>query len=252
MPTMMRLQRHGKKRNPFYHIVIADGRAPRDGRFIEKIGTYNPIPNPAEINIKFDKALDWLQKGAQPTDTVKSILSFKGILYKYHLLKGVKKGAMTEVEAEAKFQNWLTEKEAKIEAGIQGIEEKKRNTKKDLLEAEVKVNEARSAEYAKQRKEIEDAKVKVAQDAAAAAAAEIAEKEEKVVEAKVAEVVEEVKETEKVEETKVTEKVEEVKEAEKVEETKATEKVEEVKETEKVEETKPVAEEKKEENKETK
>ena len=252
MPTMMRLQRHGKKRNPFYHIVIADGRAPRDGRFIEKIGTYNPIPNPAEINIKFDKALDWLQKGAQPTDTVKSILSYKGILYKHHLLKGVKKGAMTEAEAEAKFQNWLTEKEAKNDANRQGIEEKERNTKKELLDAEVKVNETREAEYAKQRKDVEDAKVKAAQDAAAEAAAAIAEKEEEVVESKVAEVTEKtdtVKETEKVEETKEV-KVEE--KPEKVEETKATDKVEEVKETKKVEEAKPAAEEKKGEDKETK
>ena len=104
MPTKMRLQRHGKKGAPFYHIVIADGRAPRDGRFIEKIGTYNPIQNPAEIILNADKALDWLQKGAQPTDTVRAILSYRGILYKNHLLKGVKKGALTEAEAEAKYQ----------------------------------------------------------------------------------------------------------------------------------------------------
>ena len=261
MPTMMRLQRHGKKRNPFYHIVIADGRAPRDGRFIEKIGTYNPIPNPAEINIKFDKALDWLQKGAQPTDTVKAILSYKGILYKHHLLKGVKKGAMTEAEAEAKLQNWLSEKEAKIDANRQGIEEKKRNTKKELLDAEIKVNETREAEYAKQRKEVEDAKVKAAQDAAAEAAAAIAEKEEAVVESKVAEVTEETKkveetkaveETKKVEETKAVEETKVEEKPEKVEETKTTEKVEGVKDTKKVEEAKPATEEKKEEDKETK
>jgi small subunit ribosomal protein S16 len=175
MATMMRLQRHGKKGKPFFHIVIADGRAPRDGRFIEKIGTYNPIPNPAEINIKFDKALDWMQKGAQPTDTVKAILSYKGILYKHHLLKGVRKGAMTETEAEAKFQTWLSEKESKNDAKRQGIEEKVRNIKKDLLDAEIKINEEREAELAKKRKDIEDAKVKAAQEAAAEAAAKLAE-----------------------------------------------------------------------------
>jgi small subunit ribosomal protein S16 len=172
MPTKMRLQRHGMKGKPFYHIVIADGRAPRDGRFIEKIGTYNPIPNPAEINLKFDKALDWLQKGAQPTDTVRAILSYKGVLYKNHLLKGVKKGAFTEAEAEAKFQNWLKDKEAKIEANRQGIAEKKRTNRKEALEAEAKVNEARAAEIAKKRMEEEEAKAKAAADAAAEAAAE--------------------------------------------------------------------------------
>src|SRR5512138_1624905 len=95
MPTKIRLQRKGKKGQPFYHIVIADGRAPRDGRFIEKIGVYNPLTKPAEIEIQFEKALDWMQKGAQPTDTVRAILSYKGILYKFHLLKGVQKGALT-------------------------------------------------------------------------------------------------------------------------------------------------------------
>ena len=92
MPTMIRLSRHGKTHRAFYHIVVADGRAPRDGRFIEKIGTYNPISNPAEIVLDFDKALDWIQKGAQPTDTARAILSFKGVLYKNHLLKGAQKG----------------------------------------------------------------------------------------------------------------------------------------------------------------
>ncbi len=151
MPTKMRLQRHGKKGKPFYHIVIADGRAPRDGRFIEKIGTYNPIPNPAEINLDADKALDWLQKGAQPTDTVRAILSYRGILYKNHLLKGVTKGALTEAEAEAKFQTWMTEKDSKISAKRAGLLEKERATKKEKLEAEAKIKEDRAAELAKQK-----------------------------------------------------------------------------------------------------
>jgi len=151
MPVKMRLQRHGKKGKPFYHIVIADGRAPRDGKFIEKIGTYNPIPNPAEIVLNIDKAVQWLANGAQPTDTVRAILSYKGVLYKYHLYRGVKKGALTEAEAEAKFQKWLEEKEAKIEAKRKSLEDKERATKKEILEAEAKIKEAREAEIAKKR-----------------------------------------------------------------------------------------------------
>ena len=151
MPTKMRLQRFGKKRKPFYHIVIADGRAPRDGKFIEKIGTYNPVHNPAIIELDVDKAVQWLNNGAQPTDTVRAILSYKGVLYKHHLLRGVAKGALTEAEAEAKFQTWLTEKEAKIDAKRQGLEEKSRMSKKEVLEAETKIKEAREAELAKKR-----------------------------------------------------------------------------------------------------
>jgi small subunit ribosomal protein S16 len=147
----MRLQRFGKKRKPFYHIVIADGRAPRDGKFIEKIGTYNPVHNPAVIELDFDKAVQWLNNGAQPTDTVRAILSYKGVLYKHHLLRGVAKGALTEAEAEAKFQTWLTEKEAKIDAKRKGLEEKSRNNRKEMLEAETKIKEAREAELAKKR-----------------------------------------------------------------------------------------------------
>jgi len=151
MPVKMRLQRHGKKGKPFFHIVIADGRAPRDGKFIEKIGTYNPIPNPAEIVLNIDKAVQWLSNGAQPTDTVRAILSYKGVLYKYHLYRGIQKGALTEAEAEAKFQKWLEEKEAKIDAKRKGLEEKARATKKEILEAEAKIKEAREVELAKKR-----------------------------------------------------------------------------------------------------
>src|SRR5210317_556155 len=116
MPTRMRLQRQGKKGKPFYHIVIADGRAPRDGKYIERIGTYNPVQNPAEINIDIDKAIDWLSKGVQPSDTVRSILSFKGILYKNHLRKGVVKGVLTQEQADAKFKIWQDDKDARNEA----------------------------------------------------------------------------------------------------------------------------------------
>ena len=151
MPTKMRLQRHGKKNRPFYHIVIADSRAPRDGRFIEKIGTYNPITNPAEINLDIDKALTWLNNGAQPTDTVRAILSYKGVLYKKHLYKGVQKGALTVEEAEAKFQTWLSEKESKIEAKKKDLVESNRHEKKRKIEAESKVREQKEVEVAKKR-----------------------------------------------------------------------------------------------------
>ena len=151
MPARIRLQRFGKKGNPFYHIVIADGRAPRDGRFIEKIGTYNPVANPAEINIDVDKAVTWLTNGAQPSDTVRAILSYKGVLYKSHLLKGVAKGALTIDQAEVKFQNWLSEKQSKIEAKRKGLTEDERKEIKERLEAEAKVNEQRSADLAAKR-----------------------------------------------------------------------------------------------------
>ncbi|MCF6170117.1 MAG: 30S ribosomal protein S16 [Bacteroidales bacterium] len=165
MATKMRLQRFGKKRSPFYHIVIADGRAPRDGKFIEKIGTYNPIPNPADIKLDFDKALDWLQKGAQPTETVRAILSYKGVLYKNHLIKGMKKGAMSEAEVEVKFQNWLTEKEAKIDAKRSGLLEKDRAERKAILDAETKISEDRAADLAKRKADEIEAQVAEAREA---------------------------------------------------------------------------------------
>ena len=173
MPARIRLQRHGKKGRPFYHIVIADGRAPRDGRFIEKIGTYNPITNPAEIILDFDKALTWLQKGAQPSDTARAILSYKGVIYKHHLLKGVNKGALTEEQVEVKFQNWLKEKEEKIEAKRRGLTEAERAERKKALEEEAKVNEARAAELAKKRAaELKAETEEAAEEAEAAEAAE--------------------------------------------------------------------------------
>jgi len=172
MATKIRLSRHGKTHRAFYHIVVADGRAPRDGRFIEKLGTYNPIADPAEIVLNFDKALNWIQNGAQPTDTARAILSHKGVMYKHHLLKGVKKGAFTETEAEAKFQKWMEEKEAKIAAKRSGIDEKARTEQKARIDAEAKINEDRAAEIAKKKAAAIDAKVKAAQEAAAAKAAE--------------------------------------------------------------------------------
>jgi small subunit ribosomal protein S16 len=149
MPTKIRLQRRGKKGQAFYHIVIADGRAPRDGKFIERIGIYNPIAKPAEIEIDFDKALNWLKKGAQPTDTVRAILAFKGVMYKNHLLKGVAKGAMTPEQADAKFQTWLEEKRLKISSKKNEAELNEKDLRKKLLADEAKVNEAKAAAIAK-------------------------------------------------------------------------------------------------------
>ena len=171
MPVKIRLQRFGKKGKPFYHIVIADGRAPRDGKFIEKIGSYNPVTQPATIEIDIDKAVDWLDKGAQPTDTVKAMLSYKGILYKRHLMKGVAKEAFTEQEAEARFQAWVAEKEAKIQKAKSSYDEAERNAKKAVLEAEAKVNEERAAEIAKRKADEIEEKVAEAQAANAEAEA---------------------------------------------------------------------------------
>src|SRR6056297_4270702 len=153
MPVKIRLTRRGRKKLPYYHIVVADSRAPRDGRYIESIGTYSPITNPATIELDFDRALDWLQKGAQPTDTCRAILSYKGVLMKKHLLDGVKKGALTEEQAEEKFQSWLKEKESKIEAKREKIEKSKTDEGKKRLEAETKIREARAEELAKRNAE---------------------------------------------------------------------------------------------------
>ncbi len=151
MPTRIRLQRRGKKGQAFYHIVIADGRAPRDGKFIEKIGTYNPKPTPAIIDLNFERALHWYQVGAQPTDTVRAILRYKGVLYKNHLQKGVQKGAMTQEQADVKFNEWLKGKEAQIEQKRKDIELSKKEKKKERLAVEKKINEARAEKYAEMR-----------------------------------------------------------------------------------------------------
>ncbi|MFV0522080.1 MAG: 30S ribosomal protein S16 [Mangrovibacterium sp.] len=157
MPAKIRLQRHGRKRYAYYHIVIADSRAPRDGRFIERIGSYNPNTNPATIDLDFDKALVWLQNGAQPTDTVRAILSYKGVLYMKHLLGGVAKGAFTEEEAKKRFEAWISEKEAKVQAKKDGISKDTSNKKQALLEAEAKINAERIAAIAQKKSEAEAA-----------------------------------------------------------------------------------------------
>lgn len=154
MPAKIRLQRHGRKRYAYYHIVVADGRAPRDGRFIERIGSYNPNTNPATIDLDFDKALNWLNKGAQPTDTVRAILSYKGVLYMKHLLGGVAKGAFSEEEAETRFKAWIAEKDSQIQAKKDRLSKDAETSKKARLEAEAKVNEARAAAVAKKEAEL--------------------------------------------------------------------------------------------------
>ncbi|MCL2414402.1 MAG: 30S ribosomal protein S16 [Bacteroidales bacterium] len=144
MPVRIRLQRQGKKGQPFYHIVVADGRAPRDGKFIEKLGTYNPMTNPATVTVDVDKAVKWMRNGAQPSDTAKTLLSHKGAMLKHHLLKGVDKGALTLEQAETKFQTWVAEKETKINAVALENKNEARNAAKKRLEAEAKVNEAKA------------------------------------------------------------------------------------------------------------
>jgi small subunit ribosomal protein S16 len=145
MPTRIRLQRKGKKGQPYYHIVVADQRSPRDGKYIERIGAYDPGHNPAFIEIDSAKALDWMQKGAQPTDTCRAILSYKGLVYKNHLFNGVKKGAFTQEEAERRFDVWFNEKNAKIEAKRSGLHKAADKELADRIAAENKKAEEMAA-----------------------------------------------------------------------------------------------------------
>ncbi len=145
MAVKIRLQRHGKKGKPFYYIVVADSRVKRDGKFIDRIGSYNPITNPATIELDVDAAVKWLENGAQPTDTARAILSYKGALLKKHLKGGVAKGAFSEEEMEKKFANWLEEKAKLVQAKVDGLAQSKADKKKAAMEAEVKLNEARIA-----------------------------------------------------------------------------------------------------------
>lgn len=239
MPVKIRLQRHGKKGKPFYWIVAADSRSKRDGKYLEKLGTYNPNTNPATIELNIDNSVNWLEHGAQPTDTARAILSYKGVMMKKHLMGGVKKGAFTEEQAEEKFNAWLGEKGKLVGAKVDGLTKEKEKAKAEALQAEKEVNEKRAL-----------AAVEVPEEEAEAAAEETAE-------AVTEEVVEAVEEATEAVEEKVEEKVAETKEVaeevvEKVEEKVAepTEKAEEV--AEKVEEvvadakeeaTKPASEE---------
>jgi small subunit ribosomal protein S16 len=148
MATKIRLQRHGKKGKAFYYIVVADSRAPRDGRFIERLGSYNPNTNPATIDINFDKTLEWVNDGAQPTDTCRAILSYKGVLYKKHLQGGIKKGALTQEQADEKFAAWTDQKEGKITGKKTNLTSAKEEARKTALTAEAKKNADRAAAIA--------------------------------------------------------------------------------------------------------
>lgn len=156
MAVRLRLQRHGKKGKPFYHVVAADQRAPRDGKFIEKIGTYDPTTIPASINLDVEKAVKWLQDGAEATNTVRAILRYKGATYKNHLLNGVRKGALKPEDVEVKFNKWLDEKNAKIEGHKSNVAKAKSDAKTQKLAAEAQVKEARlkAAEDAKAQAEV--------------------------------------------------------------------------------------------------
>ncbi len=167
MPVKIRLQRHGKKGKPFFWVVAADSRSKRDGRMLEKIGTYNPVSNPATIELDVDAAVKWLQNGAQPTDTVRAILSYKGALLKNHLLIGVNKGALTPEQADAKFNAWVDEKVNKIESKKSGLAKAKEDATKKALEAEKEVNAKRKAAA----EDAENERIKAEADAKAAEAA---------------------------------------------------------------------------------
>jgi small subunit ribosomal protein S16 len=170
MATKLRLQRHGRKGYAFYHIVVADSRAPRDGRFIELIGTYNPNTNPATVDINFERALYWVCNGAQATDTTRNVLSDKGVYLKKHLLGGVKKGAFSEAVAEEKFEAWKKEKESKLDEANNKLKSDKQAKVKSLLEAEKAVNKAKAEIVAKKKAEEAAAEAAPAAEEAAPAA----------------------------------------------------------------------------------
>ena len=176
MAVKIRLQRHGKKNFAFFHIVVADSRSPRDGRFIEQIGSYNPNTNPATIVLDADKAFAWLKVGAEPTLTARRILSYEGVLLRHHLDGGVAKGALTQEQADKKYVDWKAQRDAKIAAKKQGISKDAAAAAKAALEAEAKVNQERAEAIAKKKAEAEAAAAaKAAEEAAAAAAAETEE-----------------------------------------------------------------------------
>src|SRR5690554_488602 len=259
MATKLRLQRRGRKNYPFYQIIVADSRAPRDGKYIERIGSYNPNTHPATITLDFDGALYWLQTGAQPTDTVRNILSDEGVLMKKHLLGGVAKGAFDEAEAEKRFETWKAQKLLALRSIKSEDEEKQRAEEKARLAAEVEVNKAKSEALAKKRAEEEAANAPepVAEEAPEVEAPEVEEAAEPVAEEVSEPVTEETSEPvaeapAKEETPAVEEKVEPAAEEASAEETPAAveEKAEEapVAEEKPAEEEKPVSEETKDES----
>ncbi len=201
MPVKIRLQRHGKKGKPFYWVVAADSRAKRDGKFLEKLGIYNPNTNPATIDLDVDGSVKWLQNGAQPTDTARAILSYKGVLLKHHLLGGVAKGALTEEQVEEKFNAWLEEKEAAVQAKKDGLTKAEAEARAKALAAEKEANEKRIAAAAPVEEEVTE---EVAEEATEATATEEVPAEETVAEAEEAPAAEEAP-TAEVEEPKAEE-----------------------------------------------
>ena len=165
MPVKIRLQRHGKKGKPFYWIVAADSRAKRDGKFLEKLGTYNPNTNPAQINLDVDASVKWLQNGAQPSDTARRILSYRGVMLKHHLLGGVAKGALTEEQVEEKFQAWLEEKGQKVSSKEEKLAKAKAEERARILEAEKAIKEKRKNEAQAAQAEAEKAEAAEAETA---------------------------------------------------------------------------------------
>ncbi len=155
MPVRIRLQRHGKKGKPFFWIVAADSRSKRDGKFLEKLGTYNPNTNPATIDLDVDSSVQWLHNGAQPTDTARAILSYKGALYKHHLDGGIRKGALTQEQADAKFEAWVQEKEMKVNAKKDGLSKAEADARAKAFKAEQEVNAKRLAAQAEAAKPVE-------------------------------------------------------------------------------------------------
>lgn len=182
MPVKIRLQRHGKKGKPFYWVVAADSRSKRDGKFLEKLGIYNPNTNPATVEINVDSAVKWLQNGAQPTDTARTLLSRKGALLKHHLVKGVAKGALTEEQVEERFAAWLAEKDAANTAEVSALNKEKEAAKAKALEAEKEANEKRAAEIAAanapEPEVVEEAAEEASEEVAEAPVAEEAATEE--------------------------------------------------------------------------
>jgi len=191
MSVKIRLARRGRKKQALYDVVVADSRAPRDGRFIEKIGTYNPNTDPASIDINSDKAFDWVMKGAQPTDTVRAMLSYRGVMFRKHLQIGVNKGAITQEEADKKLEAWLANKDSQIQGKVDKLSKAKEELRKAALEAEKKVNDARAEELKKRAQEAEAVLVEEIKEGGAESDEDVAEDAAEVEEAQATETKEE-------------------------------------------------------------
>ena len=194
MPVRIRLQRHGKKGKPFYWIVAADSRAKRDGRYLEKLGVYNPNTNPATVELNLDQSVKWLENGAQPSDTARTLLSYRGVMLKHHLNGGVKKGAFSQEEAEKRFEAWLEEKQGKIQAKIDGLDKDKASDLATRLAAEKAVNQKRIDDMnaTSETEETAEATAETTTEVAAPAETEVAQDKTPVEDTKEAAVSEEV------------------------------------------------------------